>query len=46
MVNVFEFAEGAEFQESEILISIGSPHFSDLFGDFAKPFLDNSLTFL
>jgi hypothetical protein len=44
MVNVFEFGEGAEFQKSEILISIRSPHLSGLFGDFAKPFWDNSLT--
>jgi hypothetical protein len=44
MVNVFEFGEGAEFQKSEILIFIGSSHLSGLFGDFAKPFWDNSLT--
>jgi hypothetical protein len=43
-VNVFEFGEGAEFQEFEILISIESTHLSGLFGDFAKPFWENPLT--
>jgi hypothetical protein len=44
MVNVLEFGEGAEFQESEILISIESPHLSGLFGDFSKLFWENPLT--
>jgi hypothetical protein len=43
-VNVLEFGEGVEFKESEILISIESPHLNGLFGDFAKLFWVNPLT--
>jgi hypothetical protein len=43
---MFEFGEGAEFQESEILNSIESPHLSGLFRDFAKPFWETHLLFL
>jgi hypothetical protein len=44
MVNALEFGEGAEFQKSEILISIEGPHLNGLFGDFEKFFWANSLT--
>jgi hypothetical protein len=44
MGNMFDLCEGAEFQNSKIQIFIGSFHLSGLFGDFAKPFWDNSLT--
>ena len=43
-MNVLEFGEGVEFKESEILISIESPHLNGLFGDFAKLFWVNPLT--
>jgi hypothetical protein len=43
-VNMLEFGEGAEFQKTEILISIEGPHLNDLFGDLKKIFWANSLT--
>jgi hypothetical protein len=38
-VNMLEFGEGAEFQKTEILISIEGPHLNDLFGDLKKNLL-------
>ena len=44
MVNAVEFGWGAEYQKSEILISIEGLHLNGLFGDFEKFFWANSLT--
>jgi hypothetical protein len=43
MVNALEFGEGAEFQKSEILISIEGLHLKGLFGDFEIFFWAKSL---
>jgi hypothetical protein len=44
-VNALDLCEGVEFQKTKISSFIWSRYLSDLFGVFAKPFWDNSLTF-